>query len=83
MAVLTDLDTDRASDVLGSYRFDDRLEAVTRYCGSGFPRDTFWQVLDRLDVGDLILALKTDGDFEVRPGRRAPGRDRVGQARRD
>lgn len=70
MAVLDDTDVAAARDVLGVDRFEKRLEAVTRYCGSGFPRDTFLGVLDRVRAGDLTLALKTDGDYEVRPGRR-------------
>lgn len=81
MDVLDERDVDIARGVLGDHRFEDRLDAVRRYCGAGAPRSTFLGVLDKLDLGRLTIVRRTDGTFEVRPGNLTAPRPRRGQAR--
>lgn len=85
MAVLSNDDEARALSVLGAHRFEQRLDAVKAYCGNGFLTQTFLDVLDQLDRGDLSLHFRTDGSFEVRPGRRGMTdrvKSKTGAARR-
>lgn len=70
MAALSDVEVAQARSMLGDYRFESRLEAIKRYCGAGFPASTFRDVLQKLQLGELNLHMKVDGDYEVRRGRR-------------
>lgn len=82
LLALDEHDLGIARGVLGDHRFDDRLEAVRRYCGGGAPRSTFLAVLDKVDLGSLSLVLTMDNVFDVRPGVRSQrAKPRRGQAR--